>query len=254
MLRVTLGSLAAGMAVCMVAGCGASTPHNAPHSAGAGPSRESAVSSVTAMKSTSSPAGPVDSVAGSSTALSARLLADDSVPGFTVKIATVESPDAGTRHPRADAPCSDDMIPLLSGTRLMGTPSAMASATLSNDPASDHFWVGREVLRTYLGNGAEQALTDLRGFIGRCPGVASSGQDSGSFRFAAAPGPRLGDDSVHVSCSMTTASMVLECNSVIVRLGSAVVAVQEQGNESDGDGYLTQLAEAAVRRFQATGS
>jgi hypothetical protein len=63
------------------------------------------------------------------------------------------------------------MIPLLSATKLTGTPSAMAAATLSHDAGPDGFWVGNEVLRTYAGDGAQQALIDVRTFIGQCPTV-----------------------------------------------------------------------------------
>ncbi|MFE9202846.1 hypothetical protein [Micromonospora sp. NPDC007230] len=147
------------------------------------------------------------------------------------------------------------MIPLLSATRLTGTPSAMAAATLSYDADPDGWgWVGNEFLRTYADDSARRAMTDLRAFIGRCPTVASSGLGGGRYRFAVAPGPRLGDDSIHVSCSMTSGSGTLECDSVLVRIGTTLVVVQEQGNKPGGNKYLTQLAEAALRRYQTTGS
>ncbi|MGC5017112.1 hypothetical protein [Micromonospora sp. DT47] len=172
-----------------------------------------------------------------------------------MEIATVMPADAGDQRPGVDVPCSDSMIPLLSATRLTGTPSAMAAATLSYDAGPDDFWVGNEFLRTYADDGARRAMTDLRTFIGRCPTVALSGQRAGdSYRFAVAPGPRLGDDSMHVSCSMTSGSDTLEGDSILVRIGTTLVVVQEQGNKPGGDKYLTQLAEAALRRYQTTGS
>lgn len=136
----------------------------------------------------------------------------------------------------------------------MGTPAAMASATIDNDPASENFWVGREVLRNYAGDGARQALSDLRSLIARCPTVTTSDQDAGVYRFAVIPGPQLGDDSVHIRCYTTNSAGVLECNSLIVRIGSDLVAVQEPGNETSGDGELIEMANAALRRYQATGS
>ena len=256
-------------AICVVAGCSASSAHTAADATGAIRSTTRTTGSVTgtgtgtgtvtgtgtatatATAPTSATARatvPTAGGAGYSAALSAQLLTKDSVPsGFTVQIATVEPTEAGDQPPPAGVPCSATMAPLLSATRLIGTPSAMAAATISNDPAAGDLWVGSEVLRTYAGDGAEQALTDLRSLISRCPSVDS-------FRFAVSRGPQTGDDSVHVSCSMTASFGALECNSVIVRVGSALVAVQEQGNESSGDGYLNQLAEAAVRRYQATSS
>lgn len=148
------------------------------------------------------------------------------------------------------------MIPLLSATQLTGTPSAMAAATFSYDAGPDGLWVGNEVLRTYAGNGGQQALIDLRTFIGRCPTVVvSSGPGIGdSYHFGVAPGPAVGDDSIHVSDSMTSGSTTVEGDSMLVRVGTALVVVQEQANKPGGDKYLTQLAEAAFRRFQASGS
>ncbi|GAB2960119.1 hypothetical protein GCM10027280_56170 [Micromonospora polyrhachis] len=149
------------------------------------------------------------------------------------------------------------MIPLLSATRLTGTPSAMAAATLSydGDPDDRWGWVGTEFLRTYTDDGARRAMTDLRTFIDRCPTVTSSGPGiASSHRLAIAPGPRLGDDSIHVSSSATSGSDPLVFDTVLVRIGTALVVVKEQGNKPGDNGYLTQLTEAAVRRFQATGS
>jgi hypothetical protein len=172
-----------------------------------------------------------------------------------VEIATVMPSDAGDHRSGVDVSCSDSMIPLLSATRLTGTPSAMAAATLSYDADPDGFWVGSEVLRTYADDGAQRAMADLRTFIGRCPTVVlSSGLGVGErYRFAVAPGPQLGNDSIHVSCSSTSGSGPLECDSILVRIGTTLVVVQEQGNKPGGNKYLTQLAEAALRRFQTTG-
>jgi hypothetical protein len=148
------------------------------------------------------------------------------------------------------------MIPLLSATRLTGTPSAMAAATLGYDAGPDGFWVGNEILRTYAGDGARRAMTGLRTFISRCPTlVVSSGLGIGDrYRFAVAAGPRLGDDSMYVSSSMMSGSDTLEGDSILVRIGTTLVVVQEQGNEPGSDKYLRQVAEAALRRYQTTGS
>jgi hypothetical protein len=241
----------------MVTACGFSTAHTADRSADETiPSTAQATGSATATKA-ASPAVPATGGSGYSATLSARLLSTDSVPpGFTVEIATVMPPDAGNQPLGVDVSCSDSMIPLLSARRLTGTPSAMAAATLSYEADPDWLWVGNEILRTYTNDGAQQAVTDLRTFIGRCPTVVvSSGLGVGDrYRFAVAPRPRLGDDSIHVRCSSTSGSVTLECDSILVRIGTALVVVQEQGNEPAGDKYLIQLAEAAVRRYQATGS
>ncbi|GAA5180427.1 hypothetical protein GCM10023322_12710 [Rugosimonospora acidiphila] len=132
----------------------------------------------------------------------------------------------------------------------------MAAATLSYDAGPDDLWVGTEVLRTYTGDGAQQAVTDLRTFIDRCPTVVVSSNPGigDSYHFAVAPGPPLGDDSTQVSCSATSDSDTLECDSLLVRIGTTLVVVQEQGNDPGGDKYLTPLAEAALHRYQATGS
>lgn len=258
MLWRMLRGLVAVAAACTMTGCSASKAYTGDRSTT--PSTAQATSSATAPESTSStalPTVPPTGGAGYSAVLSARLLAKDSVPsGYTVKITTVMSSDAGDQRPPADASCSDGMIPLLSATQLTGTPTAKAAATLSNDTDPDHFWVGYETLRTYTGNGAQQAVTNLRSFIGRCPTAVSSGQGADRFRFAVAPGPQLGDDSIRVSCSMTYGSEVLECDSVIIRIGTALMMVQEQGDDpgASSDHYLTELAEAAAHRYQATSS
>lgn len=248
MLRMVLCRSAAVVAVGLVAACGPATPHTADRSAGE-PATAPATGSATATKSPTL-AVPATGGAGYSATLSARLLSPDSVPpGFTVEIATVMAPDAGAERPGADVPCAS-MIPLLSGTRLTGTPSAMAAATLGFDAGPDGYWVANEVLRTYADDGARRALADLRTFIGRCPTATSRFGDN--YRYAVVPGPRLGDESVRVSCSTTSGA--LGCDTVLVRIGTTLVVVQEQGNEPGGSKYLTQVAEAALRRYEATGS
>ena len=256
MLWMVLRRLVAVVAACMVTACGSSTAHTADRSAGeAIPSTAQATGSATATES-ATPAVPATGGSGYSATLSARLVTTDSLPpGFAVEIATVMPSDAGDQRSGVDASCSDSMIPLLSARRLTGTPSAMAAATLSYDAGPDGLWVGTEVLRTYTDDGARRAMTALRTFIGRCPTVALSGQGVGrSYRLAVAPGPRLGDDNIHVSCSATSGSGTLEFDSILVRIGTTLVVVREEGNEPGGDKYLTQLAEAALRRYQTAGS
>ncbi|MEU5564414.1 hypothetical protein [Micromonospora musae] len=167
-------------------------------------------------------------------------------------IATSMSSDAGDEDSGADSPCSDEMIPLLSARRLTGTPSAMAAATVSYEEGPERLWVWSEVLRTYADDGARRAMSDLRTFISRCPTVPSP--DGNTFRFATAPGPGIGDESIHVSESMLSESGTLKGDSVLVRIGTTLVVVQEEVNEPGGDKYLGQLAEAALRRYQTTGS
>ncbi|MFF0469548.1 hypothetical protein ACFYPX_19210 [Micromonospora zamorensis] len=43
-------------------------------------------------------------------------------------------------------------------------------------------------------------------------------------------------------------------DSVLVRTGTTLVVVQEQGNKPGDDTFLFQIAEAALRRYQTTGS
>ncbi|MEU8049222.1 MULTISPECIES: hypothetical protein [Micromonospora] len=250
------GSVAV-VAVCLATACGPSTAHPTDRSAGETiPATAGVTGSAPAMKP-ASPAVPATGGPGYSATLSARLLTTDSLPpGFTVQIATVMARDAGNAGDRrADSGCSDHMIPLLSASRLTGTPSAMAAATLSRDgnPDNSWLWVGTEIIRTYADDGARRAMTDLRTFVGRCPTVAS-GPGGGSYRFALAPGPGLGDDSLRVSSSSTSGADTLTFDSILVRTGTALIVVKEQGNNPDDDKLLAQVAEAALRRYQATGS
>ncbi|MFI7332223.1 hypothetical protein [Micromonospora aurantiaca (nom. illeg.)] len=248
MLRTVLRRLGAAGAVCVVAACGPSTADPADRSAGeAVPSTAEATGTPTTRKL------PATGGAGYSASLSARLVTTDALPsGFTVDIATVVGPDAGWQRPGPEVPCAD-MIPLLSAKRLTGTPSAMAAATVSSAEGPDYPWVANEVLRTYADDGARGAMADLRTFIGRCPAVASPGQDGDSYRFAVVPGPRLGDESMRVDASTTSGSITLAWDSILVRIGTTLVVVHEQGNEPGGDDHLPRLAEAALRSYQTTG-
>ncbi|MFG1937196.1 hypothetical protein [Micromonospora tulbaghiae] len=245
---MVLRRLGAAGAVCVVAACGPSTADPADRSAGeAVPSTAEATGTPTTRKL------PATGGAGYSASLSARLVTTDALPpGFTVDIATVLAPDAGRQRPGPEVPCAD-MIPLLSAKRLTGTPSAMAAATVSSAEGPDYPWVANEVLRTYADDGARRAMADLRTLIGRCPAVASPRQDGGSYRFAVVPGPRLGDEIMRVDSSTISGSTTLEWDSILVRTGTTLVTVHEQGNEPGGDDHLTRLAEAALRSHQTTG-
>ncbi|MGC4849400.1 hypothetical protein ACLQ3F_19340 [Micromonospora sp. DT15] len=201
-----------------------------------------------------SPTVPATGGPGYSAALSARLVTPESLPpGFTVEIATTMALDAGDRRPDVGAACSRSMIPLLSARRLTGTPSAIAAATLSFDAGPDDLWVGTEVLRTYTDDGARRALADLRTFIGSCPTVVLPDQ-GGSYRFAVAAGPQLGDDSLHVINATTSGPETLEWDVILVRTGTTLVVVQAEGNKPGGAEHLTRVTEAALHRFQTTGS
>ncbi|MFF4936804.1 hypothetical protein [Micromonospora sp. NPDC000729] len=251
MLRIVLRRLGAAGAVCVVAACGPSTADPADRSAG-DPGRST--SQATGAPTTGKPSAiPATGGAGYSASLSGRLVTTDALPpGFTVDIATVMPPDAGRQRPGPEVPCAD-MIPLLSAKRLTGTPSATAAATVSSAEGPDYPWVASEVLRTYADDGARGAMADLRTFIARCPTVGSPGRDAGSYRFAVVPGPRLGDESMRVDSSTTSGSITLEWDSILVRIGTTLVIVHEQGNEPGGDDHLTRLAEAALRSYQTTG-
>ncbi|RKN13580.1 hypothetical protein D7147_31110 [Micromonospora musae] len=252
MLRMLRLSVAV-VAVCMVTACGSSAAETSDRPTG-GPVRSAAQATGPATSTKpASPAVPATGGSGYSATLSARLVTTDSLPpGYSVDIATSMSSDAGDEDSGAEGPCSDEMIPLLSGTRLTGTPSAMAAATLSYDEGPERLWVWSEILRTYADDGARRAMSDLRTVISRCPTVPSP--DGNTFRFATAPGPRIGDESLHVTESMLSESGTLKGDSVLVRIGTTLVVVQEMANEPGGDKYLDQLAEAALRRYQTTGS
>ncbi|MFJ6163897.1 hypothetical protein ACIQH6_02165 [Micromonospora orduensis] len=242
MPRMVLRRLVAVVAVSVVTGCASSTAPPVDR-----PADETTPATATV---------PATGGSGYSAALSARLVTPDSLPpGFTVDIATVMARDAGDDHSGADSSCTQEMIPLLSARRLTGAPSAMAAATLSYDAGPDDFWVGTEVIRTYADDGARRAMADLRAFIDSCPTVSTSDQvDDGNQRYAVASGPRLGDESVHVSCTATSGVDALKCDVLLVRIGTTLVVVQEEGNKPGNDELLTQVAEAALHRYQSTGS
>ncbi|SCE84021.1 hypothetical protein [Micromonospora mirobrigensis] len=243
MLDTVLRRAVAVVAVGLVAACGPSTTPTGNEALPTSPAPTSAPAS---------PTGTTDEP-GYSAALSARLLTEDSLPpGFTVEIATVMAADAGNRLPGTGTSCSD-IVPLLSARRLTGTPSAIAAATLPRDSGPDDLWLGTEVLRTYADDGARRALTDLRTLVARCPNVLPP-DGTGRYRYAIAPGPRLGDESVHVRQSAGTGPDTTRWDCLLVRVGTDLVVIQEEGNKPGGDELLVQLAEAAVRRYRTTGS
>ncbi|MFC0005467.1 hypothetical protein [Micromonospora siamensis] len=106
-----------------------------------------------------------------------------------------------------------------------------------------------------LPTGSATAVADLRTLVARCPSVLVS-DGAGGFvsRYAIAPGPRLGDESVHGRQSSGTGPDTMRWDCLPVRVGTDLVAIQEEGNKPGGDELLVQLADAAVTRHRTTAS
>ena len=261
MLKKILRCLPIVAAVCFAAGCGASSGGPVTRSAGSqvsstatsgsAPVTSSAVSSAVAT-TTSEPLSATDSV-GYSVALAARLLDAGSVPaGFEAARATNLLTDAGDQASALAKPCSASPA-VLTAVKLAGTPSQMAAAVLSSDK-TDPRWVGDEVLRAYpTEDGAKKALADLRMLISHCPEVEEPVAGDQVWHLSVTAGPRLGDDSVHVDCSMSSGFNVLCGHAILIRTGACLVETQSQSLGDLGAGGLDRLAGAALRKFQAGG-
>ena len=159
------------------------------------------------------------------------------------------SSTAHTAEPSADATIPSmargPISPAVPATGGSGYSATLSARLVAVDSLPSGFTV--EIATSI--DGAQRAVADLRTFIGRCPTVVSSGL---SWRFAVTPGPQVGDDSLHLSCSMTSGTDTLGCDSVLVRIGTTLVVVRAQA-ANPGDRYLQQVAEAALRRYQVTG-
>jgi hypothetical protein len=184
-------------------------------------------------------------------ALTARLLDAQSAPsGYQVLPASAFS--ATGAAPASPPPCSSAAFgnPYVALTTVR--PADVAERGIDGPGESGgFFWRGTEQLFGYHGDGAQQAMAAVRHWVARCAG-SHPGASIG-------PGPKLGDDSLtlHVSISVRTssASSGAPFDSVVVRAGTVVFVVSEQGvpatgGADDNAARLTAVVSAAYSRFQ----
>lgn len=254
-LLVVHGPRTAAAALALTAAACASSPASpgagprpATRSAGARPSMPAFLEAPTKQ--------PTGSQSGSG--LAARLLDAQSAPsGYQVLPASAFTVATG---PAAGAPaCSSEAFGNPYGALTTVRPVEVAERGIDGpDDSGGFFWRSTELLLGYQGTGAQDALTALRRWVARCsqpqpqPGGAPAAVSIGT-------GPKLGDESLtlHVSMSVRISSgaAVAPFDSVVVRTGTVVFVLCEQGvpagNDSgDNAARLTAVANAAYARFQ----
>ncbi|MGR4877922.1 hypothetical protein ACIPUC_00550 [Streptomyces sp. LARHCF249] len=82
---------------------------------------------------------------------------------------------------------------------------------------------------SFQGDGAHQAMRDMRNLVGRCRSVdlpRASWEPAETFSFAVAEGPRLGDESLVIKATVTTSATGSQsADATVVRVGSSLVVI-----------------------------
>ncbi|MFG2986408.1 hypothetical protein ACGFYQ_35030 [Streptomyces sp. NPDC048258] len=89
---------------------------------------------------------------------------------------------------------------------------------------------GLETLYSFPGDGAHQAMQDMRNLVGRCRSVDlphASWEPAETSSFAVAEGPRLGDESLVIQAMVTTSTTGTSqrADATVVRAGSSLVVI-----------------------------
>ncbi|MFF4427662.1 hypothetical protein ACFYZ4_00660 [Streptomyces sp. NPDC001513] len=92
---------------------------------------------------------------------------------------------------------------------------------------------GTETLYSFPGDGAHQAMQDMRNLVGRCRSVElphASWEPAETAGFAVAEGPRLGDESLVIHATVTAGATSTEgdpqsADATVVRVGSSLVVI-----------------------------
>lgn len=223
------------------------------------PTAPTGSASRSAPRSLTTPALPATSSAPASqpaaAGLTARLLDSSSAPGgyrvFPPSAYTVTTGSAAAAGCSSAAFSSPDTV--LSAVR----PVEIAERGIYGpDESGGYFWRGTEQLFGYQGDGAQRALAALRQWVARCLQPQPGGN---SLRVSIGSGPKLGDESLtlHVSMTVQTSSSAAFApfDSIIVRAGSTVFVLSEQGvpvtgGADDNAARLMAVANTAYAKFQ----
>ncbi|WP_330300458.1 hypothetical protein [Streptomyces sp. NBC_00503] len=109
--------------------------------------------------------------------------------------------------------------------------SATATAMFSGGHTAENGVIpGAEKLYSFQGNGAHQAMQDMRNLVDRCRSVDlphASWEPAETSRFAVAEGPRLGDESLVIQAVVTTSTTgrTDHADATVVRVGSSLVVI-----------------------------
>lgn len=229
----------------------ASRSASASSSSSARPSgRATARPSLPAFLTASAPASQ------SGSGLGPRLLDAQSAPsGYQVQPASAFAVPAGSAS-RTPA-CSSAALGSPYSALTTVSPVEVAERGIDGpDESSGFFWRATEQLLGYQGGGAQKALTALRQWVAQCTDPQPGGNPLNA---PIGTGPKLGDESLtlHVSMNVQTSSgaAVAPFDSIIVRTGTVVFVLSEQGvpatsGSTANAARLTAVADAAYARFQ----
>ncbi|MGW0879971.1 hypothetical protein [Streptomyces sp. NPDC002671] len=142
-----------------------------------------------------------------------------------------------------------------------GATAAMASATTSfsgGHGSGGGVLAGGETLYSFSGNGAAQAMRRIRQLAAECAKVVtpaitplSVGAPSATERFAAASGPRLGDDSIRVRATTAYSDRpraVQYDDALVVRVSNTLVVLRcIPSTQAEVDTVLSFIPEAVAQ-------
>ena len=196
--------------------------------------------------------------------LNARLLVDADIAGAAWHMTAFPAPSgsadasvtAGTEVGNSSAFDCSEMIDGLTFLKSAGSPAASASEVVGGrggaaTPAGtiDRSGIqGTELLYSYAGDGAREALAKVRELVARCSGPQTSADMTTTFSLAAAPA--LGDDGVLVRAVEDFAGVArFVSDTLIVRSGSTVVVVTTlQTTEHNAAIATASLGAVAVKK------
>lgn len=156
-----------------------------------------------------------------------------SLPGGWTSVADPEDENPKGASGAAATPpsCTD----LLDGQTVVDASttasSASARATFSGGKSAGGGVIpGMETLYSLPGDGAHQAMQDMRNLVGRCRSVdlpRASWEPAETAGFAVAEGPRLGDESLVIQAVVTTSTTgdSQRADATVVRVGGSLVVI-----------------------------
>ncbi|WP_157436264.1 hypothetical protein [Actinospica robiniae] len=201
--------------------------------------------------------------------LTQRQLTSKTVPtGFEINIIPQDptaAADSGSASPQATplgrVPCDAledalEIVDTYEPPASRNTKEIMLSTTGLNGLR----WLGSERLVSYPGDGAAHVLTDIRELGARCAKTNIGEADTPTYA-TVVDGPKLGDESVMVKVRSTLTtdftSAHFSVDAMLIRIGSALIVLDETSTPTPADGsspQLAALASVAVTAFNAAGN
>jgi hypothetical protein len=206
----------------------------------------------------------VHSAPSTDTQLSARLLAAGDLADAAWRVVAFpgssapSDASAGTGSSTTPAFDCPEMIDGITFLRSAGTPTGFASeavgaagggATTAGtiDPAGIQ---GTEMLSSYAGDGARQAMAKVRGLVAECSGH-QDGTDM-TVAFSLATAPALGDESLVVRASESLGDVArFVSDALIVCSGSTILVLNALPTTEHNATIMTSLGATAVKKLSA---